>query len=93
MCAGSAENEASERGLVGAISGFGYELGDLKIDMFGEVAKATFHATLNPIIDGVTYQSKAQITLLFVRVEDGWKITHEHNSPLLAGSEAKVTTL
>lgn len=90
---GSAENEAYERGLVAAISGFGYDLGDLKIDVFGEVAKVTFHATFSPIIDGVTYQSKAQITLLFVRVEGSWKITHEHNSPLLAGSEAKVTAL
>lgn len=90
---GSAENEAYERGLVGAISGFGYDLGDLKIDVYGEVAKVTFHATFSPVIEGVTYQNQAQITLLFVRVEGAWKITHEHNSPLLAGSEAKVTAL
>lgn len=90
---GSAENEAYERGLVGAISGFGYDLGDLKIDVFGEVAKVTFHATFSPVIDGVTYENKAQITLLFVRVEGKWKITHEHNSPLMPATDAKLTAL
>ncbi len=86
---GSAENEAAERGLVDAISGFEYELGDLKIDVYGEVAKVTFHADFRPVIGGETYQSFSQITLLFVRIDGDWKITHEHNSPLITEEGGK----
>ena len=39
---GSKENEEYERGFVGAISAFDYNLGDLKIDVFGDVAVVTF---------------------------------------------------
>ncbi|MGB5229044.1 MAG: nuclear transport factor 2 family protein [Eudoraea sp.] len=87
---GSAENEAAERGLVDAISGFEYDLNDLKIDVYGEVAKVTFHADFRPVIGGETYQNNAQITLLFVRIDGLWKITHEHNSPLNIGAEGKT---
>ncbi|MGB5665971.1 MAG: nuclear transport factor 2 family protein [Maribacter sp.] len=87
---GSAENEAAERGLVDLISGFDYDLNDLKIDVYGEVAKVTFHADFRPVINGETYQSNAQVTLLFVRIDGAWKITHEHNSPLNNGVEGKT---
>lgn len=86
---GSAENEAAERGLVDLISAFEYELGDLKIDVYGEVAKVTFHADFRPVINGETFQSFSQITLLFVRIEGDWKITHEHNSPINTEAQAK----
>ena len=87
---GSAENEVAERGLVDAISEFEYDLNDLKIDVYGEVAKVTFHADFRPVIGGETYQNNAQITLLFVRIDGLWKITHEHNSPLNIGAEGKT---
>ena len=86
---GSAENEAAERGLVDLISAFEYEPGDLKIDVYGEVAKVTFHADFRPVINGETFQSFSQITLLFVRIEGDWKITHEHNSPINTEAQAK----
>lgn len=79
---GSTENEAEERGLVAAISGFDYKLNDLKIDVFGEVAKVTFHADFRPTIDGQNHRQVAQATLLFVKLENVWKIVHEHLSPL-----------
>ena len=81
---GSAENEAAERGLIGAISSFEYDLNDLKIDVFyGNVGKVTFHADFRPTIGGQQFQQLGQVTLIFVRVGKDWKIVHEHFSPLL----------
>lgn len=79
---GSTENEQYERGFVGAISAFEYELEDLKVDVFGDVALATFHADFRPTIGADQLQIWGSVTLVFVRVDDTWKITHEHFSPL-----------
>lgn len=81
----SQENEEFERGLVAAISGFDYELGDLKIDVFGEVAVVTFHADFRPTIGDELVQIWESTTLVFVRIDGEWKITHEHHSPLNVG--------
>ena len=79
---GSADNEAYERGFVGAISGFDYDLEDLKINVFGDVAVVTFHANFRPTIGGDVLQIWGSTTLVFVKVDGDWKITHEHHSPL-----------
>lgn len=80
---GSVENEAYERGLVGAISSFDYDLNDLKIDVYyGNVGKVTFHADFRPTINGELFQQLGQVTLIFVRTGNHWKIVHEHFSPL-----------
>lgn len=71
-------NEEYERGLVGAVTKFDYNLGDLKIDVFGDVAVVTFEADFRPTIEGEVNQMWANVTLVFVRVNDTWKITHEH---------------
>ena len=78
----SQANEEFERGFVGAISGFDYNLGDLKIDVFGNVAVVTFHADFRPTIGGQVIQIWESTTLVFLRVKGEWKITHEHHSPL-----------
>jgi ketosteroid isomerase-like protein len=77
---GSGENEAYERGFVGALSYFSYALGDLKIDVFGEVAIVTFEADFQPWIEGQHQQIWANVTLIFVKVNGTWKITHEQFS-------------
>jgi ketosteroid isomerase-like protein len=78
----SADNEQYERGFVGAISGFDYELGDLKINVFGDLAVVTFHADFRPTIGEDVPQIWGSTTLVFVKVDNEWKITHEHHSPL-----------
>ena len=78
----AAENEAFERGFVGAISGFDYDLEDLKINVFGDVAVITFHANFRPTIGEDVLQIWGSTTLVFVKVDGDWKITHEHHSPL-----------
>lgn len=79
----SAGNEAYERGFVGAISGFAYDLEDLIINVFGDVAVVTFHANFRPTIGEDVLQIWGSTTLVFVKVDDAWKITHEHHSPLI----------
>lgn len=59
-----------------------WEVNDLKIDVFGDVALATFHSDFQQIIESDILKVNAQMALLFVNTEDGWKITHEHSSPL-----------
>ena len=81
----SQDNEDYERGLVGAISGFDYNLGDLKINVFGDVAVVTFHADFRPTIGDDIVQIWGSTTLVFVKVDGAWKITHEHHSPLNVG--------
>lgn len=78
----SAENEEFERGFVGAISAFDYELVDLKINVFGEVAVVTFLNDFRPTMDGNVVQLWGQVTLVFVKTKGEWKITHEHHSAL-----------
>lgn len=81
------DNEEYERGFVGAISGFDYNLGDLKINVFGEVAVVTFHADFRPTIGEDVLQIWGSTTLVFVKVDNEWKITHEHHSPLNVSDE------
>jgi ketosteroid isomerase-like protein len=54
---------------------------DLKIDVFGNVAIATF--IMNSSFDAGTnhIQKNARATLVFVRDGGAWKIAHEHFSP------------
>ncbi len=77
---GSKGNEQYERGFVGAISAFDYNLGGLKIDVFGDVAVVTFEADFRPTIKDQVPQIWANVTLVFVKVKGNWKITHEHFS-------------
>lgn len=81
----SQENEDYERGLVGAVSNFAYNLGELKINVFGDVAVVTFHADFRPTIGNDVVQIWGSTTLVFVKVDGDWKITHEHHSPLNVG--------
>ena len=80
---GSKENEAFERSFFSSITGIHkWDAQDLKIDVFGDAALVTFHTDFQPIIESDTLKITAQMGLLFVNTEEGWKITHEHSSPL-----------
>ncbi len=80
---GSEENEANERGFFGnatAINRFEYV--DPQVSVYGDVAVASVHADVDLELGGEQIITQRQLTLVFVRTEDGWKIVHEHNSPL-----------
>lgn len=79
---GSTENEEYERQLIENISAFDYELDRLKIDIFDRVAIVTFNADFRPTIGENVVQLWRQGTIVFVKHNGVWRITHEHFSPM-----------
>ncbi|HLG20880.1 MAG TPA: nuclear transport factor 2 family protein [Bdellovibrionota bacterium] len=73
------ENEAFS-----AISDFKYDIHDLKVDVFGPVAVATFTIDYSMKMGKDSAAAKARGTLIFARAEGDWKITHEHFSAFKA---------
>ena len=74
-----AARAGEHRGL-GAITGLKMRADDLKVDVFGEVAVATFIMDYRFDAGGKAMQSKERTTLVFVNRNGDWKITHEHLS-------------
>ena len=77
----SKENEEKERETINSISSFDYDLNDLKINVFGDVAIVTYHGDFEFTFDEGSKQMHTQTTLVFVKTDAGWKLTHEHSSP------------
>ena len=81
-----AANEAYERELFGVLvkNVVKFAAYDPKIAVYGgNVANLTFHSDFElDFGDGIPVPIKNQITLLFVRTNKGWKMVHEHHSPL-----------
>ncbi|MHA2315397.1 MAG: nuclear transport factor 2 family protein [Candidatus Hermodarchaeia archaeon] len=75
-------NKQSEREFFTRISDFDYDLRDLKVSVFGNVAIATFHGYFQVTMGEEHLSSQLQSTLVFVKTDDSWKIVHEHFSPL-----------
>jgi ketosteroid isomerase-like protein len=69
-----------ERDGLGAINGLSMRAEDLKVDVFGDAAIATFlfHYSFKTASD--TIQKQALATLVFVNDRGDWKIAHEHFS-------------
>jgi len=55
---------------------------ELKIDIFDKIGIATFYNNYSFIKNDNRVQGKGRVTLAFLRTEEGWKIIHEHSSPL-----------
>ena len=80
---GGKENEAHERGVFGSVTEvIKMDAKDLKIDVYGDVANVTFHSDFHLKFGEDLVVVNDQISLLFVKTDDGWKIVHEHHSPL-----------
>jgi ketosteroid isomerase-like protein len=77
----AAASRRSEHEGLGAISDLKMHANDLKIDVFGNVAIATFILESSFKAAGNAYQKLNQGTLVFVKNHGNWKITHEHFSP------------
>jgi len=80
---GGAENEAHERSLFGSVTEVvKFDANDLKVAVYGDVANLTFHSDFHLKFGEKLVIVNNQITLLFVKTSDGWKLVHEHHSPL-----------
>jgi ketosteroid isomerase-like protein len=76
----AASRKGEHEGL-NAISDLKMHANDLKIEVFGEVAIATFILDSSFKAAGNGHQKQDQGTLVFVKDHGDWKITHEHFSP------------
>ena len=80
---GSEANEAHERNVFGAVTEVvKFDAKDLQIAVYGDVANVTFHSDFHLKFGDDLVVVNDQITLLFVNTENGWKMVHEHHSPL-----------
>ncbi|MBC2838772.1 nuclear transport factor 2 family protein [Robiginitalea sp. SC105] len=80
---GPEQNEKFEREFIGSFTRVDkWEWDDLKIAVFGDVANVTFHADFVPWIGEEKLHMTGQFTILFVKTPAGWKIVHEHMSPI-----------
>ena len=80
---GSKANEAHERNIFGSVTEVvKFDAKDLQIAVYGDVANVTFHSDFHLKFGEDLVVVNDQITLLFVKTKDGWKMVHEHHSPL-----------
>ncbi len=80
---GATANEAYEREVFGAVTEVvRFEADELKVSVYGDVAIVTFHSDFHLKFGEDLVIVNEQTSLLFVRTNIGWKIVHEHHSPL-----------
>lgn len=80
---GDEANETHERNLFGSVTEvIKFDANDLQIAVYGEVANLTFHSDFHLKFGEDLVIVNNQITLLFVKTKEGWKMVHEHHSPL-----------
>ena len=80
---GGDANEAHERTVFGSVSEVvKFDAKDLKIAVYGDVANLTFHSDFHLVFGEELVVVNDQITLLFVKTDNGWKMVHEHHSLL-----------
>lgn len=80
---GGEANEEHERNVFGSVTEVvKFDAKDLAVAVYGDVANLTFHSDFELKFGENTVVVNDQITLLFVKTEAGWKLVHEHHSPL-----------
>ena len=63
------------------ISDASFNLEDIKVDVFEDIAVTTFYNNYSFTKNNIRVQGKGRVTLVFLNTEEGWKIVHEHSSP------------
>ncbi len=80
---GGEANETYERNVFGSVTEvIKFAADDMKIAVYGDVANLTFHSDFQLKFGEDIVVVNDQITLLFVKVDNDWKIVAEHHSPL-----------
>jgi len=75
-----------EQSAFANISDYSYVIGDLRIDLFGDIAVSTFYLTYKGMFvndysfEGSPVGSRARVTMVLAKTGQGWKIAHEHFS-------------
>jgi hypothetical protein len=71
----------AERAAIEALDFLRLDVEDLKVDVFGDAAVATFAMRSEAAAKGQRAEGKVRATIVWVKVGSGWKIVHEHFSP------------
>lgn len=80
---GSKANEEFERNTFGAVTEVvKFDTKDMLVAVYGDVANITFHSDFHLKFGEDLVVVNDQISLLFVKTNNGWKIVSEHHSPL-----------
>ncbi len=80
---GSAANEEFERNTFGAVTEVvKFDTNDMLIAVYGDVANMTFHSDFHLKFGDDLVVVNDQISLLFLKTDNEWKIVSEHHSPL-----------
>ena len=80
---GGDANESFERSVFGSVTEVvKFDAKDMQIAVYGEVANVTFHSDFHLKFGEDLVIVNDQISLVFLKTNDGWKIVHEHHSPL-----------
>ena len=75
-----------EEAAFAGIGDYHYELEDLEIHVFGEVALATFYVKYGGVVvdnysfRGQTFEAESRVSMVLVQRGGGWLILHEHLS-------------
>ncbi|MGA7861032.1 MAG: nuclear transport factor 2 family protein [Thermoplasmata archaeon] len=75
-----------EQAAFANISDYNYSIDELRIDLFGDVAIATFYLTYSGMFvndysfEGSPVKSKTRVTMVLGRTAKGWRVAHEHLS-------------
>jgi ketosteroid isomerase-like protein len=83
---GSDEAFVFEQASFANISDYSYTVDDLRVDLIGDVAVATFYLGCRGMFvndysfEGRTVASRSRVTMLLARFDGSWKIVHEHFS-------------
>ena len=72
---------ATEEAFFSSISNYKQEIRDLKIDVFDDIAIATYYPHVSFIQDGEEKTVSGRQTFVFLSTEEGWKLVHEHGTP------------
>ncbi len=92
----SEEAFVHEQAAFANISDYQYQIDDLRIDILGDAAVATFYLTYKGIFindysfEGSPVGSKARVTMVLAKTPRGWRMAHEHFSRFPDWSPAKA---
>ena len=77
-----AEEAREGEDAIASVDNFTYKVDDLRVDVFGPTAIATFMFTYGFDAEGEHVDADARSTLVFVLDGSSWKIAHEHLSAM-----------
>jgi len=75
-----AATDESEAAFFSSIKSLDYQVRDLKIDVFGRVAVATYYPHVSFVKDGEAKELTGRQTFVFLKTAEGWKLVHEHGT-------------